>query len=885
MGGASGVLLGKHDILKIFRRTTSDPRQAKTSGPTIDGIAAAKATPAASSADAEGIAQGRLSAEAAEFKPTMRQLILRDRADYEDGEINSPIVAEIPKNRLPVEVKQSEAKPAQPSVSTPASRSTPKPESTKQHATSRDSRSLEAGRSDSRSGTPRGDKDTDRQRASHGGEQRGETMVSSGPSIHEASSTGDSRPFRALPNRPDSIGRTDLLSDERSRSSMNAYSLRETRDNRDARTAPNGRLGHPADGLRDRPVDLLDPHQRGRDRTPERMLSSQLEGRRHGPRTLSREPPPESGSNQDSTESRHRQNGATSQHGRERPPPSAESERPADTRQATSGSSADAPIVPSQTPINPQRAALIHGANKPIISLGSDMGQPPVESPVAASQRRTRGSSLPRDDRGSRLPWTEKPTPSNRQPEIDRDSRSYYDDRSSHMSRLDSPPSSGQDDQSRGPSRFPPSVSTQDTFYGRNSRGYGISQEESNYGRLNAPDTPTGPRMPSRSQQPNRGPQGFASGPGEASAAISPSQINDRPTPSGPAAGRQPPRLPQGTTSRPPSSSGPATPAVESPVAGVHPDRIRAIQGATGSSNGVPSIGTQSLAGPPAAAPRGPQSLNNGIPNSGGRGQSIQNGPMQPPPDRSRGDKRFAQLNTMLQQVNTPTGPDRSGQGTSIRGRGARNSLPQSPVTPGPPNGPFYPDIPPSRQDTAHMPRHELFGGQYANGPSTPQGPNMGHSGRRDAGGPQDARETRSSRHGSRAQSPARQFGGSPASQAAVLSASDPMRPPASRGVPNEYPSRGDGPPRMPERHPRRTNSRDDFGGGKEYDRSRGGGRGAERRDVRDVPWGGEDTSSRSDRRDGGGPMSNGPGSGRKRPRSDHEDYGEPKRSRRGEGH
>ena len=307
-----------------------------------------------------------------------------------------------------------------------------------------------------------------------------------------------------------------------------------------------------------------------------------------------------------------------------------------------------------------------------------------------------------------------------------------------------------------------------DPNHGRLSHESNFSsrQAESQYGRLNPEsDIPSGPRLSNANQPPRGGRNVSAPQPqlNQQQPPVPPQRqasgvaSQDRPAPSGP---RKLSTFPQGAA----ISSGPSTPVAE--TAGIHPDRLKAIQGTNpdvtesslqtrddqGRGPRPPPVSMAS--GPPRgptnqlSSPTGPSAANRGPPT----GPASSN-------DRSNRDKRFAGIQGVLQQGATPNTLERSGQGASIRGRGGRanNVNVPSPSTSGPPT----PGIP--RQD--QLPSQDLFPGRPS-GPIAPQ-PNDEDVayGRGRRGGPREVpreAERRSGRHRSRSPGKDRAGGGPP---------------------------------------------------------------------------------------------------------------------------
>ncbi|KAI9676192.1 MAG: THO complex subunit 2 [Caeruleum heppii] len=218
--------------------------------------------------------------------------------------------------------------------------------------------------------------------------------------------------------------------------------------------------------------------------------------------------------------------------------------------------------------------------------------------------------------------------------------------------------------------------------------------QDLSYGRLNASsDVPSGPRR-------NVGGRGgrIASSPQaqpnarltetNAEAPLPSPSLSDRPPPTGPSSGRgriesHPPDTGPALSA---SSSAPPTPVVESgsnDLAGVHPDRLRGLQGPSSAGNFPrPSLPQAEFNGPSenaqqlssGGAPAGPRTTQ---PNGPSPVEVRNNSPMGPgmAADRGRGDKRFAGIQNMLQQSGSPSnGSSRDERGTSIRGRATRSS-------------------------------------------------------------------------------------------------------------------------------------------------------------------------------------------------------------------
>lgn len=373
-------------------------------------------------------------------------------------------------------------------------------------------------------------------------------------------------------------------------------------------------------------------------------------------------------------------------------------------------------------PQHPDRAAMIHGnpdqvRGQPAIHLSDRRSEIPRHGSHPNSERSSRGSSPARtDDR-------KIPHDSRRDDRLQHDGRRFTEDMSrpapsryddSHAPtgpRTDRPPTDGPmtaNDRFRDSKKPPPSLGpTFDPNHGRLKQDpiHSGRQTESQYGRLNTGnDVPSGPRLQNgHHQSSTRGSRNVSAPqpqPNNQHPSVSlqnvvtPPMTQDRQAPSGPS-GRGPSRNAGSTTSVPP------TPLAEGPeIVGIHPDRLKAIQG-TGpppTANATPNRGETNwgskqapppVSVPSPAPPRGPNNhlqspiqqspTNRGPPT----GPSIAN-------DRNR-DKRFAGIQNVLQQANSPNAPERSGQGASIRGRGGRanNGSIHSPTS-----GPLTPNLP-----------------------------------------------------------------------------------------------------------------------------------------------------------------------------------------------
>lgn len=574
---------------------------------------------------------------------------------------------------------------------------------------------------------------------------------------------------------------------------------------------------------------------------------------------------------------------------------------------------------------HPDRVALIHGNTDRITNQPQDRRQdsrrfdgPPVSerpsrpgSPGRSDDRRNPRFESGRDDR--------PPLDSRQQfPENIANGRlsRYEDGRPPSGPRTDRPVSGSQgspQDRFRESPRHVSNPSPANEHHRRDqSTNHNSRQQESQYGRLNAgPEIPLGPRLPNgNSAPPTRISGRTVSAPHQINTQPAPGQTAEvvaAQTPTGPSS-RGPPRNGPPMSRPDAASSAPPTPVADSPdTAGVHPDRLRAIQGASGAPAVTAAQGSMTRPPrdpmPPISVPPSPvQRQHNQMPSPGGPlpspGLSVPGsiGPLptsRGPPtgpsfgnDRARGDKRmFAGLQNTLQQAGTLNGPERSSQGTSIRGRGGRANNPPipSPTTPGPP----IPAAQPAPPDS--FPRG---GDLFANRPPPPPPPTQHNRnaepengrGARRAGGGEPFREPQrdnreAAREGPRERHPGKDEGRNEERRSGHhRSSRDHSR---ENGPAHLHPSRDeDRPPRhddprdrgrppMPspmERDSRRTPRMDDHRRA-ESDRrdmegwDREGRNGMERRDDRDP-------------RDGGG-------SGRKRGRGGEDGHNDSKRPRR----
>ena len=552
----------------------------------------------------------------------------------------------------------------------------------------------------------------------------------------------------------------------------------------------------------------------------------------------------------------------------------------------------------SNIPQHPDRAALIQGNQS--AARGIPSSNPPDRRPESSRHdgyshpgRSSRGPSPKRDDRrilrDENLRDERLPTDGRRAvDEASRLPQPRYEESYAPTGPRTNRPSSmlptNPTDRFRDSTKASTLLSAVDVSHGRsNHETHSGRQPESQYGRLNSSaDIPSGPRLANGNHPPpNRGGRNV-SAPQPHINTQQTSLTSQGATPAAPAQDRQTPSGPsmRGSPRKPPpfnqpvsTSSAPPTPIAQSPeTAGIHPDRLKAIQGSDASTiENAPANRGSRQAPPPMALPTSgpPRGPNNHLPSPITQSPTNRGPPTGPSfsNDRNR-DKRFAGLQNVLQQAGSPAVPERSGQGASIRGRGGRanNVNVPSPIMPGPP----LPNL--SRQD-GPTPRSDLFAGG-PNGLSNPQlneaDTSYERGGRR--GGPRDEGDRRSGRHRSR----------SPKDRG----------PTASIRSREEEPMYGrDGTSERSRPNDAQTERELRVGGG-QMERSIRGGAGLERRDSRadetprDIRRSGREEGQYRDRRgeldqrDGGDRRDgrdrrDGGGSGRKRGRGGDEGQGE----------
>ncbi len=560
------------------------------------------------------------------------------------------------------------------------------------------------------------------------------------------------------------------------------------------------------------------------------------------------------------------------------------------------------PIIP-QHPVDPARAALIHGQ-------APDRGQSDNIHPDRRAdlvrpdghtypERRSRGPSPSRADDLRVTRYGDRPPMNGRRP-IEEAARPvpprFEEPHAPTGPRTGGRPASVGSGPLNSSERFRDSMKPStaapplDPNHGRLSHdsSFGTRQPESQYGRLTSDnDIPSGPRLANGNHPPpQRGGRNVSAPQPQLNTQLPPpnsgpaTPVQKRQAPSGPSmrgSPRKPPPFPPNAT----TSSAPPTPAAQSPdTAGIHPDRLKALQGVgavASESQAQSRIGPRQAPPPVSMPPRGPN--NNLLPSPVGPSANNRGPPTGPsmPNDRSGRDKRtFAGIQNVLQQAGAPSMPERSGQGASIRGRGGRanNVNGPSPVTSAPPT-PGFPR--PDQQ----LSREDLFAGR-PNGPPPQQSEDdtaYGRGGRH--GVPQDGPregDRRSDRHRSRSADKTRQA-------AATLRNREGETAQGRDGVRDHRARGNDGPPERDLRGGHGAlegNIRGGSGAPEREGRDRGQARDGRRRDEgqyreRDQRESGDRREER-DRRDGGG-------SGRKRGRGDEgqneRNFSDSKRARR----
>lgn len=356
----------------------------------------------------------------------------------------------------------------------------------------------------------------------------------------------------------------------------------------------------------------------------------------------------------------------------------------------------------SAVPIHSDRTALLKAAQEQDrsqnVGYPDRRHEPTRPDHEHVPPRESRGSSPVRrgeepSSRSEHKRYDDRQTFDNRRPAEQISPRIRNDDlRSYHPSRSEQHsenPSNSHGDQSRDDPRNSRSTRPeQGSNWGfKQDTRPPARQQDSNYGRLNQ-DAPSGPR----SNDPNLVPLAprhtrQVSSQQAVSESRSSAASNPVPTPSGPASSRGPTRSASGFIRPQPISttiSAATTSTSSSPdAAGIHPDRLKALQSGGTSFKSLPS---QAPAGPRNTVPE-----SNSARSGSGATNGSDNG-------RGRSDKRFAQLNNVLSQTNGVPVSDRP-QGSQSQGRGDQTSSTSSPITNLPPTR----ILPPSADNTTRQ--------------------------------------------------------------------------------------------------------------------------------------------------------------------------------------
>ncbi|KAF4548150.1 THO complex subunit 2-like protein [Elsinoe fawcettii] len=367
-----------------------------------------------------------------------------------------------------------------------------------------------------------------------------------------------------------------------------------------------------------------------------------------------------------------------------------------DTPTGPANSSNRTPLRVDDVPNGPK----VNGASTPAATAPAD-GVNPARRALIEGNRRADDSPRPQQDgRGSRassprrdgrVPQQQGPLPSDR-------ARGPLTQQGSGDRRTDQAPTGPrQDDTPRRPSS--------DLFTSRPSNQAPGRSSDPTYGRLNAPDAPSGPRSAANDRRaPLNGPQ---AGPRSGTSPTAPSQQFAQTRNGG-----RPERGP---------GSAPSTPAREPDVpavANVHPSRRAHVE----------PVDTKSARNA-ALAPGGPQSATPTGPSPASRA---------PAPGGPRNDRRFASLNDTLS--GSPN------QGTQVRGRASRTNSTAAPVGPAisAPNGSQQmppPQAGPARPaEPQRTPSGRVTRASEQGPPTSPTGPRSAYDQRADYP-PQQARE------------------------------------------------------------------------------------------------------------------------------------------------
>ncbi|KAI4253682.1 MAG: hypothetical protein LQ352_003542 [Teloschistes flavicans] len=419
------------------------------------------------------------------------------------------------------------------------------------------------------------------------------------------------------------------------------------------------------------------------------------------------------------------------------------------------------PPPSSNIPHHPDRAALLQGNRNTERPLPQSQHpdrrpEPSRHDDYTISGRSSRAASPSRSDerRSLRSDGRRDLRHEDRPPVTDR--RNFSDStQHAHPSRYDDgrPPAGprterGGHSSQPGPNdRAPSTKPAVDLNHGRLNQesDYGGQQSEQ-YGRLSsASEVPSGPRMANGNPPLTRNvrnvsapqPQTGTQPPQNSGAQTVPPQspTQDRQAPRGPSSYRDGSyrESSRHTWSRQEntsdSSAAPASSNEAPDTTGIHPDRLKALQGVNSSPSSSQNSNSFQIQGnmgrpptsrqqpPSVTVPRGPSSQQT-PPSPAGPSPTINRGP---PTGPGRGDKRFAGIQGVLQQANNsaPNGPDRGGQGTSIRGRGGRSDNPAVPPSSSTNSGPPMPML--QQKTNAVQSKVDLFAGKNPGGPSIPQ--------------------------------------------------------------------------------------------------------------------------------------------------------------------
>lgn len=674
-----------------------------------------------------------LNATAPEFKPAAVQAngisskAASEKGDVEDGEVeegkssqrltdtNAPADNQIPSSQPPPEKKDEAA-------NAPVERTkTPQP-------------AAKEAQVPSRTGTPSAPQAPSRGRTPVASTLQSSSSLLPRPDPQAPTSHQPlGRQTHALPSRPD-------VGTPRDRDRFPPHSV-DRGHNFPRHDLPRDARRGNAEGRLERPDDMprYESRGRGRDRSPGHHSRQRTPERGPLVRYEAREGPRD-GLNRDSRHPRETRSSANlrsdarpseplpprdrygtgprSDGPNNQPPANANNlERPASAGQdrAPAANSEGAPSIQqgegsSQSPINPDRAALIERENRPDAGRGDRDNQ---RAPRAHSPHRRDGPDAQRAEppqeprRDGRGPPSDRGQPPASGPARDR--------RTEANPGSNLPPPSGPRSLRPGPADAssrpreplaPPRTPFDNGQSLHPEQEFAVpsrAQEAGSTPTSNAPDIPSGPRD---------GPRGRGRGrpssrdfrfqeqhpPGPL-----PSPNTDRPPlfprdtrRSTDAQGTQPPTMPQ----------SPATASNPADTSGVHPSRLAQIQPTlqTNVPSAPPNAPSAPANQPPASAPSGPRAPR---PSSGGHfplpSPTGRNPPTGPMSATDRQDRRFTNLqNTLNQAGGAP--PVANDRGTTIRGR-ASNARPSPPTTMpfSPATAPPIPTTPAGRTDPLPM--------------------------------------------------------------------------------------------------------------------------------------------------------------------------------------